>query len=205
MSQQIQELINKIKAEGIEEAQKKAKAIETQAQENAKELLAKTKRDSERLMSEADSEIKKKQEAAENAIKQAARDTLLGVRQEIERILERIVLNNVSEALTVEQLFELISQIIEKSFTAASNGANIQVMLNPGDLERLNKGFLAKLKDRVKEGIEFKPVEDIGKGFVISFDKGKSAFDFSDAALAEYLSTQLHPEIVKLIKDEKTR
>jgi len=203
MSQQVQELINKIKTEGIDEAQKKAKAIEIQAQENAREILAKAQKDSQRLISEAEAEIKKKKESAENAVKQAARDTLLNLRQQIERLLNKIVLDGIGQALTVGELSELIHRLIEKSFEAKSTDTDIRVILSPADLEKLKKGFLTKLSDRFKEGVDFKPAEDMGHGFAISFDGGKSSFDFSDAALAEYLSTYLNPEIANLIKNEK--
>jgi hypothetical protein len=68
------------------------------------------------------------------------------------------------------------------------------------DLEKIKHTFIGKLKERVKDGIEFKPSPNINAGFSISFDKGKSYFDFNDEQLVETLCVYLSPELAKLIQ-----
>ena len=58
---------------------------------------------------------------------------------------------------------------------------------------------MSKLKDKVKLGVEFKPSPNINAGFSISFDKGKSYFDFSDEGLLETLCAYLNPELARII------
>ena len=60
--------------------------------------------------------------------------------------------------------------------------------------------FIARLKTKLKEKIEFKPVHDIKAGFLISFDKGKSFYEFTDEALTESLSAYLSEELAKLLE-----
>ena len=72
------------------------------------------------------------------------------------------------------------------------------------DLEKLQKGLMAKLQQDVKKGVTFQSTE-IAKGFTISFDGGKSYFDFSDASLAEYLSAALNPEVANLLKEATSK
>ena len=204
MSQQVQELINKIKNEGIEEAKKKAAAVDAQAKKDAEEVIAKARQEADKLIADSKVEIDKMKEAAEHALRQAARDTLLDLRKEIEGILKKIVLSSVGQALTTEELSCIISNIIEKSFDKKTADANIKVILNASDLEHLKKGFIGKLQAKLKEGIHFERSEDISKAFMISFDGGNSAFEVNDTALAEYLTTYLNPEIAALIKDKRT-
>ncbi len=68
------------------------------------------------------------------------------------------------------------------------------------DLNKLRKTLISKLKDRLKDGIEFKPSPTINAGFSISFDKGKSFFDFTDEGLTEVLCAYLNPELARLLK-----
>ena len=103
--------------------------------------------------------------------------------------------------MTPETLASILGQIIEKSLEKKSGDADIHVMLSPADAEKLKKGLLAKLKDKLKEGVAVNPSSDIAKGFMISFDGGKSAFDFTDAALTEYVSAYLNEELAALIKE----
>jgi vacuolar-type H+-ATPase subunit E/Vma4 len=44
------------------------------------------------------------------------------------------------------------------------------------------------------------PSEDISSGFIISYDQGKSYFDFSDKALAEYIAGYLKPQLSEILK-----
>jgi vacuolar-type H+-ATPase subunit E/Vma4 len=53
----------------------------------------------------------------------------------------------------------------------------------------------------MKKRIILKPTDEISSGFTISYDAGKSLFDFSGEALAEYISAYLKPELNKILKD----
>jgi vacuolar-type H+-ATPase subunit E/Vma4 len=44
-----------------------------------------------------------------------------------------------------------------------------------------------------------KSSDGIESGFVISFDAGKSIFDFSSQALSDYIGKSLRPEVNKLL------
>ena len=63
MSSQVQELIDKIKSEGVLEAQQKAKTIEEQAKAQAHKIIEEAKREKERLIHQAqeDDEIPRRQ------------------------------------------------------------------------------------------------------------------------------------------------
>ena len=71
-------------------------------------------------------------------------------------------------------------------------------------LEKLEKGFLQELKEKVKSGITLKSTADISGGFTISFDSGKSHLDFTDHALAEYLSNYLKPKLKEILDSSVT-
>jgi len=94
MTERIQELIDKIKNEGIQAAETKAQDIEAQAHKRAEGIIAQAQKEAARIVSEAKIESQKTKDVVEAALKQSSRDMLLRLRKEITKILESIVLQD---------------------------------------------------------------------------------------------------------------
>ncbi len=200
MSQQVQELIDKIKTEGLAAADQKSRELEEQAKRNAQGILNEANKRAQDLLLDAEEEIRKKQEASRTALQQASRDTLLSLKKEVQKLLQKVIAAQVADALPPQKLSEIISAIAHKAVDGKSADAGIAVVLSPKDLQELRDGFLAKLQKQLKHPVHFQAAEDIGKGFTVSFDSGRSSFDFSQEALAEYLSVYLNEELAALLK-----
>ena len=78
---------------------------------------------------------------------------------------------------------------------------DITIFLNKEDLETLEKNFLHKLIEETKKKIILRPAEEISGGFTISFDNGKSCYDFTDKALADYIGTYLKPKLNQILQE----
>jgi V/A-type H+-transporting ATPase subunit E len=199
MSQQVQELIEKIKTEGMRAADQKAREIEQQAQKNALKIIEEAKHEAQQVIARAKQETQKIQTSAQTSLKQASRDMLISLRKEIGRILQRIVAAKVSDVLTTQNLASLITEVVKKA--VEGNPAGLDVSVSAKDLQELQEGFLAQLQKEIKKPILLKASDDIGKGFVISFDQGKSNFDFTDVGLADYLGSYLNEQVAALLKE----
>lgn len=195
MSQNVQDLIIKIKREGIQAADERAKEIEELARTQAKGIMDDAKQEAERIIAEARKNTERMQAAAETALKQAARDTALVLRKELENMLKKVALSEVGETLSRERLGDIIKDVVSQSAAR-----NVQVKLNPADAEALSHGLIPQLQAELKKGISLVPADGIGKGITISFDEGKSSFEFTDKALAEYLTNYLNPHLAGLVK-----
>jgi len=201
MSQQVQELIDKIKSEGVEAARQETERIVQEARNKAQHILAEAKQKAERMTAEASQDIKKLKESTEMSLKQSSRDTVLSLRARLEEILKKIVYQEVADALKPDQLAEILERVMEKALHQKAEVASIEVALNAKDLEQLKKSFIAKLQKKIKEPINFKASDDIASGFTISFDGGKSSFDFTDESLAKYLGQFLNAQVAALVKE----
>ncbi len=201
MSQQVQELIDKIKSEGVQVAEDKAKEVEAQAEAKSQEIIVKAQQHAEQILANAKQEVKKMQEATRMSLKQSSRDTLLSLREEIEQNLQKIIMADVSDALTTESLARILENLIQGFFKDKPDDESIFVNLNSEDLKQLKDGFIHKLQTQLKKSIKLQASNDIGSGFSISFDSGKSAFDFTDASLAEHLSAYLNEQVAALVKE----
>jgi len=200
MSEEIKALIEKIQQEGIKAAEEKAKEIEAEANLQAEKILKKARADAEQARKEAEDSIALMREKEKNLLDQAVRDFLLTLRQEINAMLGRIVAEDIKGAFTPENLFTILQNMIK---CASGGSEDIIISLSKEDAAAIAGGSLAKLKDATKKKIELKPQDDIRAGFLISFDGGKSEFDFSDKALAEYIGTYLKPKLGAILNQSK--
>jgi vacuolar-type H+-ATPase subunit E/Vma4 len=198
MAEEIRDLIEKINQEGIRTADEKAQNIEAAAKQRADEILAHAKLEAEGMISEARDRIHREDKAGKILLSQAGRDLLLALRQEINAILGRIIVSDIRLAMTPEALFRLLSELIKNY--SSEESSDITVFLNKDDLEILEKNFLHRLREETKKQIVLKPGEEISGGFTISFDSGRSCFDFTDKALAEYIGTYLKPKLNQILQ-----
>ena len=104
MSQHVQELIDKIKTEGVQAAEGKAKEIEDRAKVTAEKIVADAKARAEHIIKEAGAEVERTRTSTESALKQSARDTLLALKKEIEGTLQKVVAKEVKGALSADEL-----------------------------------------------------------------------------------------------------
>ena len=197
MAEELKDLIEKIQEEGVRAAEDKARDIEKEAREQAGRIIIKAEREAENLFEEAKQKIAKMEASGKDSLKQAGRDLLLTLKKEINAILDRIVASSVHKALDKAELIKIITLLAKNC--REEEKKDIQVSLAKEDLEGLRKGLLSELKDEIKEGITLKPSEDIRGGFIISYDKGKSHYDFTDCALAEYISAYLKPKLAEIL------
>jgi vacuolar-type H+-ATPase subunit E/Vma4 len=199
MAEDLKELIEKIQLEGVKAAEDKALAIEAHARKRAEEIMAGAAKETERMASEAGERIKALEAGARNSIKQASRDTMLSLRKEIASMLERLVTSHVHRALSAEDMAKILVTIIKD---CGHDKDKIVVSLKKEDLEKVEKALFSELGQEAKKGITLKSASDIHGGFLISYDTGKSYFDFSDRALAEYLAAHLKASLGDIIKEE---
>jgi vacuolar-type H+-ATPase subunit E/Vma4 len=179
MADQIKELIEKINQEGVQAADEKARQIEAQAKAQAEMILQK----------------------ANSQAKNILEDMLLALRSQVNQTLQNIISAEVSASLNPEELAKIIEGLV-KEYSARDNKGAI-VYLSAEDKNKVENLFLHKLKDELKKGIELRSQDDIRSGFIISFDAGKSSFDFSDKALVEYMGFSLKAKVAELLKDTR--
>ncbi len=197
MSSQIEELISKIKSDGIDSAEAQAKQIEDKARANAEQIIKTAEDRAQAIVNQAQIDAEKLQESAKKSLEQASRDTLLSLRKEIQGMLSRLVSHDVSASLNSDQLAEIIGQLVKDS-SGGKDG--VQIELNKKDHKKLADGFIDKLQKQVKHGIEFQSSDDVTGGFAISYDGGKSSFDFTDESLAQYMTTFLNEQVAGILK-----
>ena len=200
MSERLKELLEKINQEGVQAAEEKKREIESKAEGDAKRIIEDAKKEAKRIIEDADVKAEKTAHATEASLIQGARDLMLSLKDEIRKIFDKIIIAETQKAMSSEDMVDILTRLIEKYIDKKGETSDIKILLKKEDLDTLKKGLMLKLKEKSKLGIEFKPSPNINAGFSISFDKGKSYFDFTDESLSEALSAYLNPELKKLLQ-----
>lgn len=200
MAEKLKELLEKINREGIEQAEEKARSIESEAKADAEKVLKDARNDAKKIVEDARNQAGKTKETTDTALKQASRDLVLSLKDEIKRILNKITAGETARAMSSENIAVILKSLIEKFIEKGGKNSDITVLLKKEDLEKLKNASILKLEQKLKGGMEFKPSPSVNAGFSISFDKGKSFFDFTDEGLTQALCVYLNPELSKLFK-----
>jgi len=201
MSEKLNQLLEKINREGVDQAQQKAKAIEEEARRQSVRLIEEASRKANAIIENANAEVQKFKENAETSLKQAARDMLLSLKNEIRKTLEKIIHAKIASTLSSDDMSVILRKAIDQFLERKGRPGDVMVLLKEEDLEKLKSGFIGKLKENLEDGIFFKPYSKINAGFAISFDKGKSFFDFTDEGLREVLRANLNPALSQILAE----
>ena len=200
MEVQLQELVDKIKKDGVAAADEKAAEIIRAAEEKAKNIIEKAEAEAQESIKKAEAEALRFQKAAESSIDQAGRNTLISFRQgllnELNAIIKAETVKNYDSAV----LKNLIPEAV-KGWVKTGNTENLSVILADKDLKELESSLSAALKDHISKGLELKADSKIAGGFRIGTKDGAAYYDFSAEAVADLFSSYLSPKTAEILKN----
>lgn len=199
MQLHLQDLINKIKVEGLEEAEAQARQIREKADAQAKVIIENAKNDAEKIIIKAKNDAQRIKDAGEKTLQQSARNLLIELRVKIIALFDQLLHNDIKNAITVSELKTMIIKIAE-NWNPQTQG--LEVLLSKQDLELLQNGFLQKLRTQFHEGVLIKPANHIDKGFFIGEKNKNVHYDFSDQGLFEMISQYLNPYLSDILKND---
>ena len=171
MEQQIQDLVDSIRKEGIEEARREKEAILADARAEADRILSSAREKADAMVEEATKECALRQQSAKASLAQAARDVSLALKNTINKELGAILGDSIASALDKD----LISRIVSSAVDAGLKDADILV-----------KALRSSLADKLKNGLALK-VGSGRTGLVIQSRDGSGYIDLSADEMAELI------------------
>lgn len=199
MEIQLQELIDKIKKDGVEVAENEAEAILEKAKAEAEQIVADAKAQADKIMLNAKTENERMVKSSEDAIRQAGRNLLISFRESVARELHAVTSEKVSAAYASDAFVDLIIKVVEA--WAEKPDEELSVVLNRADLESLEEALLSGLKSKMLSGVTLKANDNFDGGFRIAVNEGKAYYDYSTEAVVEMLSSYLSPRVTELLKE----
>jgi V/A-type H+-transporting ATPase subunit E len=198
MDIQLQELIDKIKREGIESAQSDAQKLKADAEAEAKRIVENAKKEAANLVAQGKADAERSEKAGIAAVQQASRNLVLAFKDEIQGLLDKLVSASVSEAFALDTIKGILPELLRS--WASKNTDSLTVLLSEGNLKKLDDAFKGSLASTLKGGVSFKPAKGIDAGFHIAEKDGSAFYDFSAEAVASLLSAYLNPRLAETLK-----
>lgn len=200
MEVQLQDLIEKIKKEGVGAAEEKAAQILKEAEEKARNIVKEAEERAETMIKKAKEEEERFEKASISSVRQAARNTIIAFRESLVAQLDEIIktesLNRYDSALLTQLIPQVITSLVKKEEATGSS-----VFLGEKDAQNLEKSLMAAFKEKLMEGINVLPDYNIKAGFRVS-EKGASSYcDFTNESVAEAFSSYVSPRLREILKE----
>ncbi|MBO4759565.1 MAG: V-type ATP synthase subunit E [Spirochaetaceae bacterium] len=200
MDVQLQELIDKIKKDGVGAAEASAQAIIADAEKRAEAIVAEAERKAAENEKKAKAEAERLEKASIDAIKQAARNTILSFRDGINAELSALIQAETAKSYDDKLLKTLIPEVV-KEWVKNPEATSISVLLSEKDTAALSSSLAAALKNEIAKGLEIKADSSLDAGFRISTKDGAAYYDFSAESVAALFSAYLNPKTAQIMKD----
>ena len=174
MAEELQNLLEKIKRDGVDKANAEAAAIVNKAKAEAAAIVKDAQAQAEAAKAAAKTQADQYAARAADTIRQAARDTV----------------QNIESAVTT-----LLSALLTKSVDTALADPAVAAPLAAEAVKALVKGDAA-----AEVAANGKLVEAFQAGFTVKLDGGRVEHDFTGAVVTDALASRLRPDLAKLLK-----
>ena len=192
MAEELQQLLEKIQRDGVDKANAEAAAIVAKAKDEANALVKKAEEEAAATRAKAEEEAAAYAARARETISQAARDTVLKVKEDVTKLLTKLLAQDVTAALANEAV-PLAAAAVKELVTGS---AAAEVAAAPKFVDALR----AQLAAQAQDGVKVVADEMTGAGFTVKLDNGRVEHDFTDAAIAGALAQRLRADLAALIK-----
>lgn len=199
MDVQLQELIDKIKKDGVASAESTAATIIADAEKKAADIVSSAEMKSSSLLKSAKAETERLEKASIDAIRQAGRNLLISFRDGLTAELSALIKTETTTAYSADMLKTLIPETV-KAWASQNSADTLTVLLSEKDLKTLEGGLNSALKAEIAKGLTVKADGALSAGFRIGTKDGAAYYDFSAEAVAELFSAYLNPRTAEILK-----
>ncbi len=211
----VEELIARLRDEGVQNGRTQAEQIVSQAQAKAEATVKQAQEEAEQIVSKARKEADNLQRAGHQALELAFRDTVLALRTQLAQRFTGEVRRLVGEEQQKQELLEkMILEIAGGVREEVAQSEQVEVLLprkvaglaelsrNPEELEQgiLTQFVRLTSQDMLRQGISFGVAKDNQGGLRIQLVDREISLDLSDRAVADAILEHLQPRFRALLE-----
>jgi V/A-type H+/Na+-transporting ATPase subunit E len=204
MSDELQHLIEKIRAEGVTKADAEARAILAKAREDAARIERDAGEKAAALLKKAELTAQAQAERGRKALEQASRDMVLIVSQAVEALFMRLLQEKVDAAFTPETFRSFLYDAVKSYLSQDHSAAGLELTI-PAQNELEIRDFLLKaFKESAAQGVTIQSSNEVLKGFRVAFKDNHVEHDFTSEAITEALARLVRPHLADLLRSALT-
>ncbi len=198
MTMEVQGLIDRIQADGVQKAEAQKQAMIEAAEKEAKSIIANAKEEAAEMIKVATDESQKLEARAKSAVSQAARDMILGLRVDMENRLKKVVKSNIDSAMTADVMKNIITQLVAGSKDASGVEIALPKAITDADIQSIKSAVSASYKSEPEIMLR----SDFSAGFKVGFKDTDLFLDISDEALTQIICGYVGPKIAAIIESK---
>lgn len=201
MNSKLQELSDKLYAEGIEKAQADSEAIILQAKKEAKQIIDDANEKKESIIIEVQTEVDRFKKNINSELRMASKQLLSSLKQQISTLIrEQVVDSPISEGLHQPETLASVLQTAVKSLNL--NDGNIEIKLSEEDHKKISQAIGDGKIKALRSGIIITPDKNMTGGFKIQPESTNYLISFTDEDFFHFFSQFLREQTIEFI-DQK--
>lgn len=195
MNNKLQELTDKLYAEGVEKGKTEAADIVAKAQAEAEQIKAKAQAEAERIMAEANAKAAETDKNTRAELRLYTDQALNALKTEITNLISDKLASDSLKAATADAAF--MRGIITKIAEAwVKDGA---INIEAKDAAALEEYFKANAKELLASGVKINEVKGIKTDFAISPATGGYKITFGNDEFVAYFKEFLRPKLIEML------
>lgn len=194
MENKIQELTEKIYAEGVERGKVEADRLVDEAKAKAADIVKEAERYAEAIIAEAQKKAAELDANTRSEIKLYGAQAVGALKSETANIVtDTVVKAAVKEALAGDTMKSLLVKIAERW------SANEQIVISTAEATELKAYFAKNAKALLDKGVEIRQVNGVKTSFSIAPVDGSYKVNFGEGEFEAFFKAFLRPQMVELL------
>lgn len=193
MAEDLQALMERIQKDAVEKAELAAADIISKAKDKAAEIVRAAEDEAKAKLENADKEAQAFTERSERTLEQSARDLLLSVGKNLEKMILDLLSLQIDKSLDGSTVKNMLLTVA-KSYTS-----DIEINFSEADAKALTSFVMGEFAKQLKAGVKVESDKGVKFGFRVKLDGGKVSHEFTEQAMAESLSALLRPQLAKIV------
>lgn len=191
----LQELTDKIYADGVEKGKEQAKLIVEEAERKAQEIVAAAEKEAASKIAAAEQKAHELDKNTRSELRLFAEQSVNALKTEVVNLLTDKITTDSVKAATADPQF--MQKIIADLATELAKGG--KVVIDAKDAEALKEYLAANAKGLLDKGVEIRQVKGIKTDFAIAPKDGGYKLAFGDEEFIAYFKEYLRPQLIELL------
>ncbi|NIZ39945.1 hypothetical protein PVA45_00205 [Entomospira entomophila] len=196
MEVQLQELIDKIKDNGVKAANSEKSRIIAEAEKKAKDIIHAAENKAKEIEKKAHEEAALNEARSREALQLAARDLILNISTKVTNLFNEILMKESSKSFDQPT----VSALVSKALKSMGSEGSYEIALNETDAKAFGEALKVELSSLAKGGITIKPTRNIDAGFRLIEKDSAISYEFTNQVIAENLAAYVNPKLAEDIK-----
>ena len=194
MENKIQELTEKIYAEGVEKGKAEAERLVQEAKAQAAEIVKNAEAESAAIVAAAEKKAAELDANCRSEIKLYGAQAVGALKSEAATVItDSLVKAAVGNALAGDAMKAIIVKIAERW------SANEAIVISTSEADELKAYFAKNAKGLLDKGVEIKQVNGLKTSFSIAPADGSYKVNFGEGEFESYFKAFLRPQLVELL------